>query len=114
MLLQPSHVMARDVARAVMEVAEKHPNPALSKLRVDWLSEGPCVTMMHVGPYGSIGPSVERMIAYAKNMKYKVHGKYHEIYISDPRRVTPSKMKTVLRLPVKKAVRRPRPKRKKE
>jgi hypothetical protein len=56
---------------------------------------------MHIGPYAQEAATIARMHAYAADTGYALVGKHHEIYLSDPRKVVPKKLKTVLRQPVK-------------
>jgi hypothetical protein len=56
--------------------------------------------MLHVGPYEREGDTVAVMGAFAGQHGLKFAGPHHEIYISDPRRMAPEKLKTILRLPV--------------
>lgn len=102
----PDFIREEDVKWAV-EQAEKKKKQDFSK--VHWLSyeEGICVQCMHIGPYDDEPATVERMHAYAKEQGYAPDISqtryHHEIYISDPRRCDVSKLKTVIRHPVKKA-----------
>ena len=58
--------------------------------------------MLHVGPYDRECDSIALMSAFAEKNGMHLHGRHHEIYISDPRRVPPEKLKTILRIPVAK------------
>ncbi len=51
-------------------------------------------------PYDKELPTIERLQHYAADHRLAIHGRHHEIYISDPRRTKPEKLKTVIRLPV--------------
>ena len=64
------------------------------------IDERRCVQMLHVGPYAEEHRSLEAMHALAAREGLQVHGRHHEIYLSDPRRVAPAKLRTILRLPV--------------
>ena len=68
--------------------------------------EGLCVQIMHIGPYATEPATIDRMRAYMQEHGLRImsdrNGKHHEIYLSDPRKVAPAKMKTVLRHPVEK------------
>ena len=55
---------------------------------------------MHIGPYAEEPKTVERMHAFAKENGLAIRGKHHEIYLGDPRRAKPEKLRTVVRLPV--------------
>jgi hypothetical protein len=57
--------------------------------------------MLHVGAYAEEKQSIERMRAFATAEGLKYHGKHHEIYLSDPRKVAPEKLRTILRQPVR-------------
>lgn len=78
--------------------------PAIARLRLEPFEEGLCVQMMHLGPYATEPGSVDRMHAFAAQQGYHARlgsgGKHHEIYLSDPRKAAPEKMKTVLRHPI--------------
>ncbi len=83
---------------------KKGDSEMLSKARLAHFEEGLCVQTMHIGPYAAEPATIERMREYMKENSLKdnvgPHGKHHEIYMSDPRRISPDKMKTVLRHPV--------------
>ena len=70
------------------------------------VEEGLCVQMMHLGSYDDEPASIERMDAFARESGCEIdlNGDrlHHEIYLSDPRKVAPEKMKTVLRHPIRK------------
>jgi hypothetical protein len=65
------------------------------------IREGQCVQMLHVGPYSAEPATIESMRAFARSEGYEFADKHHEIYLSDPRRVAPEKLKTILRIPVR-------------
>jgi hypothetical protein len=56
--------------------------------------------MLHVGPYEKEGETVAVMKAFAEKQQLGFAGKHHEIYLSDPRRVPPERLKTIVRQPV--------------
>lgn len=64
------------------------------------LREDTCVQILHVGPYTEEKDSIAKMRAFAERAGRKFAGKHHEIYLTDPRRVKPDKLKTILRHPV--------------
>jgi hypothetical protein len=112
MILQPDVVDEAGVAEAVAHLRKKHPSPVLEDLRLRRYEEGPCVQSLHVGPYATEPVTVERMRAYAaenglieRHEQVKRRGAidvwdHHEIYLSDPRRTAPAKLKTLIRHPV--------------
>lgn len=66
------------------------------------LEEGLCVQALHVGSYDHEGPVIAAMKACAEGKGLGLHGVHHEIYLSDPRRIAPAKLRTILRHPVEK------------
>jgi hypothetical protein len=60
---------------------------------------------MHVGPYATERPTIERLHRFVEEQGYQLRGKHHEIYLGDPRRSTPEKLRTIIRHPVEKAKR---------
>ena len=59
--------------------------------------EGLCVQIMHIGPYATEPATIEKMHGWAAENGYRLAGRHHEIYLGDPRRADPEKLKTVLR-----------------
>jgi hypothetical protein len=79
---------------------KKKGQPAIEQVRMEAWTEGLAAQIMHVGPFSEEGPTVARVQAFIEENGYQPAGKHHEIYLSDPRRAAPEKMKTVLRQPV--------------
>lgn len=84
----------------VEELCDKKKSDIYKKARLEDFNEGSSVQLLHMGPYDQEGPNIERLHAFAKDQGYKLHGKHHELYFNDPRRVAPEKVKTILRQPV--------------
>ncbi len=103
MIMQPESITPAMVAEAVKQVEKAKGLPALSKLRLETYHEGLTVQVMHIGSYDQEGPTIASMHAFAAENGYELAGKHHEIYLSDPRRVAPEKLKTVLRQPIRPA-----------
>ena len=104
LLMQPSVVTSEMLEQAKAEVARtKKDVPALGRLRLEKWAEGLCVQTMYVGPYEGERPTIDMMYAWMTTNGYRPRGRHHELYISDPNRTAPEKMKTILRLPVEKA-----------
>lgn len=103
MMLQPDHITDIMYRDALTQLRKKKPNPALDKLRFESFHEGLCMQIMHVGPYAEEPVTLVRMQTFAEQNGYALRGKHHEIYLGDPRRADPQKLKTILRHPVQKA-----------
>jgi hypothetical protein len=103
MIMQPDAVTAAALDEAREELKRRHPEAAgPERVRLERFEEGAAVQILHVGPYGEEGPTIEKLHAFAHESGFTVAGKHHEIYMSDPRRTAPEKLKTILRHPVKK------------
>jgi hypothetical protein len=79
---------------------EKKPLEALRAVRLERFAEGRAGQVLHIGPYAAEGPTIERLHAFIAEQGYALAGKHHEIYLGDPRRVAPEKLKTVIRRPI--------------
>lgn len=99
MIMQPDIVTAAEVKAAVKAAGEKKDLPSLDKLRFARFHEGKAAQLLHIGPYLAEGPNIRKIHAKITESGGKLSGKHHEIYISDPRRADPAKLKTVLRQP---------------
>ncbi len=108
MIMQPP-VITKDLFEEAREQVRKKrgDSPALAKSRLEYFEEGLCAQVMHVGPYATEPATIERMREFMKENGYRDNvgpgGKHHEIYLGDPRKAAPEKLKTVLRHPVIKA-----------
>ncbi len=107
MIMQPE-VITQDIFEEAREQVRKKKgdSPLLSKVKLAHFEEGLCVQTMHIGPYATEPETFDRMKEFMQENGLQdnvgPNGKHHEIYISDPRKAAPEKMKTVLRHPVKK------------
>jgi hypothetical protein len=102
MIMQPAWITPEMFAEAVRQVEAAKGLPALSRLRLETYHEGLSVQILHLGPYDDEGPVLQRMHAeFVPQSGYEMAGKHHEIYMSDPRKVAPEKLRTVLRQPVR-------------
>lgn len=91
--LEPHHIEA---ARA------KKADHDLSAVRLDTLEEGLCLSKLHLGPFADEAPVLKRLHdELMPEGGYAFNGHHHEIYLSDPRRTAPEKLRTILRQPVK-------------
>lgn len=102
MMLQPDHITLEMFQEALAQLHKKKPSPGLEKLHMESFHEGLCVQIMHIGPYSEEPATVARLESYANKHGYRMARKHHEIYLGDPRRSDPAKLKTVLRHPVEK------------
>ncbi len=100
MMMQPSFITEALVDQAREQAAGKRALPASAHMRFERYHEGLSAQIMHIGPYADEGPTIEKLHTFIEHSGYKRRGKHHEIYLGDPRRAAPEKLKTVLRQPV--------------
>ncbi len=97
----PDFVTNADLERAISKLKEKgKADPAL-EVRLEIIDEGLSVQMLHLGPYAEEKKTIAEMLKVAQSQGKAFHGLHHEIYLSDPRRVPPERLRTILRMPVK-------------
>jgi len=102
LVMQPKHITETMFARAHKDACERAGAPAATRLRFGPFAEGLSIQTMHVGPYHEEPRTMARMKTFASENGYRYHGKHHEIYLGDPRRAKPEKLRTILRQPVEK------------
>ena len=102
MIMQPEWISREMFDLAVQQVEKKKNPPALSKLRLETYHEGLVAQIMHIGSYDDEAPTLTRLHSeFIPGNGYEQAGKHHEIYLSDPRKVAPEKLKTILRQPIR-------------
>lgn len=101
MIMQPDFVSEEFFDEVRTEVSTKKPNPYLQDVRLEHFCEGRSVQIMHLGPYSTEPESIAKIVDYMNAHGLTSNGRHHEIYLSDPRRSAPDKLRTILRHPVK-------------
>lgn len=99
MIAQPDSVTEELFQRAIEQVAAKKRLRHLLP-RLELFEEGLSIQTLHVGAYSEEGPVIEKMHACLREMGYGPRGKHHEIYLGDPRRTEPGRLRTILRQPI--------------
>jgi hypothetical protein len=103
MIMQPDAVTPELLAKSKAKLAAKKPGLlSADRARLEMLHEGAAVQILHIGPYSAEGPVIARLHDFMKENGYTFNGRHHEIYLGDPRRCQPEKLKTIIRQPVKK------------
>ena len=102
MIMQPDVITPELFEEAREQIRNKKGDSAvLSETRLAYFEEGLCVQGMHIGPYVTEPATIDRMRQYMQEHGYRdcvgLGGKHHEIYLGDPRKADPAKLKTVLR-----------------
>jgi hypothetical protein len=100
-IVQPEPLDENLLADAVAMAAGK--NPAAPPVRVERWCEGRSAQLLHVGPYAAEAPSIVALHDGLTALGYRARGRHHEIYLGDPRRSAPERLRTILRHPVEPA-----------
>ena len=96
----PVEATEAEVRDAIAATRQKHWSAALETLRVTTLAEDDCAEVLYVGPYSAEGPTIARLHAEIEATSHVAHGRHHEIYLGDPRRSAPDRLRTIIRQPV--------------
>lgn len=102
MIMQPDFVSEEMVVNAIEDVRKKKNPASLDKLRFGTYDEGRAAQVMYVGPYADEGPTIQKLHEFiaAHGGRLEATTKHHhEIYLGDPRRADPAKLKTIIRQP---------------
>jgi len=97
----PDFIRNRDVSEAAHNLMAKGKSADVDEVKLESLGEGRCVQILHTGPYDQETRSIDQMQRFAAESGLALHGLHHEIYLSDPRRVDATRLKTILRYPVR-------------
>jgi hypothetical protein len=99
MIRQPDVVTAELVARLADEVAAAKSRSEARELRLVTFEEGPAAQVLHIGPYAAEAPTIARLHEFIRENGFSLDGKHHEIYLGDPRRAAPERLRTIIRQP---------------
>ena len=101
MIRTPDFVAGEEIAQAAAVLLKRGKGEEVRQVRLEFLDEGACVQALHVGPYDTEAETIALMKTFAGSKGLAFHGRHHEIYLSDPRRIPPERLKTILRQPVR-------------
>ncbi|MBT7618583.1 MAG: hypothetical protein HN590_14990 [Calditrichaeota bacterium] len=102
MIMQPEFITRDIYDHAIKELIRKKNPSNIAQVRFEPYSEGLSAQIMYIGPYADEEPAIKKLHEYIHDEGFNRYGKHHEIYLSDPRRSKPEKLKTVLRQPMRK------------
>lgn len=107
LIRQPDFVTEEVFHWAREKLAAKKPGLDLSAARFLRWEEGLCAHVLHTGPYDSEPATIDALEAFIAEQgcvpDFSDTRRHHEIYLSDPRRTAPVKLKTLIRHPVRRA-----------
>ena len=103
MIRQPDFVTEDFASEIIERTKKKKPDPLLEKVKFDIIDDSDCVQMMHIGSYDDEQVSFKKIEDFCLENNFTRESKIHrEIYLSNPGKVSPDRLKTVLRFKIKK------------
>ena len=99
-MVLPDVVTKKDAVAAITSVKKKAKFPRFPEVRFEKFAEGKAAQILHVGPYSTEYETVQRLHRFIEEHGLRLRGRHHEIYLGDPRRSAPEKLKTIIRHPV--------------
>lgn len=100
MIMQPEAVCAEVFEPVRQALARRRRLPALDRVHLGSFDEGLSAQILHLGPWADERPTLERLYAFVREQGFLPTGKHHEIYLSDPMRTSPERLRTIVRQPV--------------
>ncbi|MCB0602253.1 MAG: GyrI-like domain-containing protein [Saprospiraceae bacterium] len=100
MILQPDCITAEMVDEAIAAAGKRKDLPALSKLHFGHIEDGLAAQTLYIGPYADEGPTIQALHEFIFRQGFRLHSRHREIYLGDPRRSAPEKLKTIIRQPM--------------
>jgi len=100
MLAQPEIVTWELVTESIATMRKRRALAALDGVRFERFEEGQAAQLLHRGPFTAERPTLERLSEFIRQEGFMPSGKHHEIYLSDPQRTKPERLRTIIRQPV--------------
>lgn len=100
MMIRQHDAVTPELFEAVRAAALRRGPASVSQARLDRLCEGKCAQVLHFGPYSAEAPTIAGLHAFIRETGLRLHGRHHEIYLGDPRRTAPERLRTIIRQPV--------------
>lgn len=97
----PVFITQDSLTAAQEQLIKKGKSANVAEVELTQLEEGRCVQVLHLGPYSTESKTIAAMTEFAKDQGLARNGLHHEIYLSDPNKTEPAKMRTILRQPVR-------------
>ena len=102
LLMTPQWLTGEHFSAAQAAVAARKPSLPVDRARLEVLDEGLCAQTLHVGSFDDEGPVLADLHdRFIPEQGLRMTGRHHEVYLSDPRRTAPSRLRTILRQPVR-------------
>lgn len=100
MIMQPEPIDGDMIAAATEKVRNAKRLPALERLSFAPFEEGSCAQVLYTGAYSDEAPVIEQLHMFIASQGRRLSGHHHEVYLNDPRRTAPARLRTILRQPM--------------
>jgi hypothetical protein len=100
MIVLPEEATEGEIEEQLASGRTKVEPQVATSLRVESFAEGDVAQVLHVGPYAAERSSIERLHEGIVEAGLRPRGRHHELYLGDPRRTAPERLRTLLRHPV--------------
>jgi hypothetical protein len=100
LLIPQVEAVTSDRVAEIAEAAARKGVEGVERVRLERFREGRCAQVLHRGPYADEGPTIAALHAFIADQGWVRTGKHHEIYLGDPRRTAPERLRTIIRQPV--------------
>jgi hypothetical protein len=100
MIMQPAYIQEADVKEAIEQVSKKKELSAVDRVIFDSFHEGLAAQILYHGPYAEERPTIAKIHEYIHKSGHELRGKHHEIYLNNPSKTSPEKLKTIIRQPI--------------
>ena len=101
MIRMPEFVTTAHVEEAIQEIIEKKNTPLVNEVNHEQINEGKCAQILHIGSYEEEKSTLDILYKFIEKNGLSINGYHREVYLSDPRKTAPEKLKTILRYAVK-------------
>jgi hypothetical protein len=107
MIRVPDFMTEEMVEEAKKEIMREKRIEEIGRVILEFFEEGLAAQMLHIGPYSEEGETIRRLHSFIAEKGYEARGCHHEIYLSDPRRTPPERLRTILRQPIREGASHP-------
>ena len=101
LIRMPQFVNTAHVEEAVQEVIEKKNPPLANEVTHEVISEGKCAQILHLGSYENEKTTIDTLHQFIADSGFSINGHHREVYLNDPRRTAPEKLRTIIRYAIK-------------
>ena len=100
MIVLPEEATEEEMEEHLVGARTKVDPEIASSVRIERFTEGDVAQILHLGAYADERPSIDRLHEGIARAGFRPRGRHHELYLGDPRRSAPDRLRTILRQPI--------------